>query len=179
MAKPTFHSISAHIKMKPLLPGEAEGKAMKEKALAEGKHELLKRIKARLDEHKGFSPRVRMALHHAIYVRVMPSSLHIITSRPELDSYIKGRKKRQMKWLKKHRRPIPIVTKEGELIFRNATARSMREGPLEGPNAGTKPGWIHPGREPQNFVEKATAETKEFLKEKFKIQFRTLVERKK
>ena len=49
----------------------------------------------------------------------------------------------QMTHLTKARRPIPIVTDDGRVIFRSATQESMRSG-----------SWRHPGFAPKNFIER-------------------------
>jgi len=59
----------------------------------------------------------------------------------------------------------PYRHNEGKLIFRFATARSMKSAG-GGPNAG-KPGWVHPGRKPSDFVTKAKKKLESFLRTSF------------
>ena len=59
-----------------------------------------------------------------------------------------------MTWLVKARAPIPIITDEGKLIFRSATPKSMADGK-----------WVHPGREPKTFIERAKKEARKFVQE--------------
>lgn len=170
--------IAARMNFKPLLPGDLGSERDKFAALQAAQSELLKRIKRKLTVQTAFTQRARAALSRHLKVTVKPSSLVVTADHPGFEWLIRGRKRAQMKWLRKARRPIPIITKEGKLIFRNATARSMKHGPLTGPNVGTKPGWIHPGRAPTDFIERAKAEARVFLKEKFLAGFKARKRRK-
>lgn len=122
--------------------------------LAKLKTELNKRIKAQI-EGTGFSQRAKLAFAAAVQIKVQPKSLLIMTSHPGFLPMIKGRESGQMTWLTKAKAPIPIITDEGELIFRSATPKSMENGK-----------WIHPGREPSTFIDRAKKEAREFMKEK-------------
>ena len=66
-----------------------------------------------------------------------------------------------MTWLVKARAPIPIITEKGELIFRSATPRSMANGK-----------WVHPGRGPFDFIEKAKKEAKAAIKARVMAEIR-------
>ena len=98
----------------------------------------------------------KRALAKSIKIEVKASSIQVTALHPAFGPLVMGQKSEQMRWLTKARRPIPIVTETGELIFRSATAKSMADGK-----------WIHPGRRPSDFVEKAKKESREFLKAKF------------
>lgn len=68
----------------------------------------------------------------------------IIRSSHPAASYLNnGVKAYQMTHLTKARRPIPIVTDNGQVVFRTATQASMRSG-----------AWKHPGFEGKNFIER-------------------------
>lgn len=60
-----------------------------------------------------------------------------------------------MAWLRKARKPIPIVTETGEVIFRNASPASMRNGK-----------WVHPGRSALNITEKAKKEARQIVRQR-------------
>ena len=124
------------------------------KVLRRLKAELHKRIKQKIED-TAFSSRAKIAFRKAVQIRVMPHSLLIMTKHPGFIPAVKGRLKQQMYWLTKAKRPIPIVTKEGELIFRWATTRSMANGR-----------WVHPGRNPNTFLDRAKKEARKFIKEK-------------
>jgi hypothetical protein len=133
-------------------------------ALAKSRADLLRRLKAKLTP-EAFSKRAKKALAKAMAIEIKPASLLVTVDHPAFGPLVHGQNRQQMKWLVKSKTPIPIITDTGKLIFRNATARSMRRaggGPREG-----KKGWVHPGRKPSNFVDVAKAESREFLKDKF------------
>jgi hypothetical protein len=125
-----------------------------ENALRRLKGEMLRRIKVKLTQ-TAFSDRAKRALAKAITIEVKGSSLRIVARHPAWKPLVEGQRAGQMKWLVKAKAPIPIITETGELIFRSATPRSMANGK-----------WVHPGRAPSNFVEKARQEAREFLRDK-------------
>jgi hypothetical protein len=134
------------------------------KALEKSRSDLMRRIKAKLTP-TAFSKRAKKALAQAMKIEIKPASLLVTIDHPAYGPLVKGQKRQQMKWLLKSPTPIPIITDEGKLIFRNATSKSMKRaggGPREG-----KRGWVHPGRQPSDFIEVAKAESRAFLKDKF------------
>jgi hypothetical protein len=134
-----------HIYGKPLVKGLG---ISPERALRRVKQSVLYRVRQKLFQ-SNFSDRAKRAFYKAITIEQGPSSLTILSSHPGFVNMMRGRKKRQMSWLTKARAPIPIVTDSGELIFRNATVKSMRDGK-----------WVHPGRGPYDFIDKAKEEAK-------------------
>ncbi len=130
---------------KPLVKGVA---ATPERALKLLKQDILQRVRAKLLQST-FSDRAKKAFSRSLSVKIGSSSLTIRSSHPAFILLLRGQRKGQMTWLVKARAPIPIITDTGELIFRTASARSMLNGK-----------WIHPGRGPFDFVEKAKAEAK-------------------
>lgn len=147
--------LASRVYLKPLLPDNFSP-ADPEATLKRVKKDLLRRIRRKLMQQTTFSERARKAFSKALKIEVKQSSLVIIGNHPGFGPLLRGQKYGQMKWLTKASRPIPIVTDDGKLIFRNATSKSMANGK-----------WIHPGRKPQDFVEKAKTEGKAFLKAKF------------
>jgi hypothetical protein len=134
-----------HIYGKPLVKGLD---ISPERALRRVKQSVLYRVRQKLFQ-SNFSDRAKRAFAKAITIEQGPSSLTILSSHPGFVNMMRGRKKRQMSWLTKARAPIPIITDSGDLIFRSATVKSMRDGK-----------WVHPGRGPHDFVDKAKEEAK-------------------
>ena len=123
-----------------------------ERALRRIKQSVLYRVRQRLFQ-SNFSDRAKKAFAKAIKIEQGPSSLTIYSSHPGLTNMMRGRNKQQMTWLTKARSPIPIITEDGELIFRSATVKSMRDGK-----------WVHPGKPPYDFIDKAKKEAKEAIR---------------
>jgi hypothetical protein len=123
-----------------------------DKVLRRIKASVLRRIRDKLIQST-FSERAKRALYSALTVVVGPSSLTIYSKHPAFVQLMRGQRRGQMRWLTKAKAPIPIITETGELIFRTATIKSMSDGK-----------WIHPGRAPFDFVEKAKQEAKKQIR---------------
>jgi len=136
-----------------------------DRALKMMKGEVLYRLKRKLLQST-FSERAKKAFAKAIAVKIGPSSLTITAKHPAFILMLKGQKKGQMKWLSKAKRPIPIITESGELIFRTATIKSMRDGK-----------WRHPGRDRFDFVEKAKIEARVLIRERMTKEIQSVVKR--
>lgn len=134
-----------------------------DRAMTRLKNEVLYRIKKKLQQSQ-LSERAKKAFAKNISVRLGPSSILIESKHPALVKLIEGQKSGQMKWLLKAKAPIPIITDAGELIFRNATPRSMANGK-----------WVHPGRQPQTFVDVAKKEAKAVVKERLLAEIKRTV----
>lgn len=130
---------------KPLLRGLG---ASPDNALNRVKHSVLRRLRDKLVQST-FSDRAKKALSKSLMVETGPSSITFYSKHPAFTHLMRGQRKGQMRWLTKARAPIPIITEQGELIFRSATIKSMKDGK-----------WIHPGRPPYDFIEKAKKEAK-------------------
>jgi hypothetical protein len=153
--------ISVRVKatyLKPLTPDRFEN-LNAVTALRTLRTEMLRRIKAKLMQTT-FSERAKKALARAVSIEVKGSSLVIIAKHPAWKPLVEGQRAGQMKWLTKAKRPIPIVTDSGEVIFRTATPKSMADGK-----------WMHPGRAPSDFVERARQEAREFMRTKLYREF--------
>jgi len=148
MSKPV-----AVIYKKPLTQGEFQGDVTVVLKRLRGK--FLQHLKIQLQQTT-FSRAAKRSFSKAMRVEVKKSSIRLIVSHPAWLPMLKGQKSEQMVWLKKASSPIPIITETGKLIFRSASAKSMRNGK-----------WIHPGRKPSTFVEKARHETRAWAKKKF------------
>jgi hypothetical protein len=162
---------AGRIYFKPLLPSDPLKGLDPEDALKRIRKDLLRRIKKNLLQEV-FSDRAKRALAKAIKIRVDPSSLLITVNHPAYRPLVEGQKQGQMKWLTKAVRPIPIITETGELIFRSATPKSMRDGK-----------WVHPGRGTSNFMERAKEGAKDHartvLAKEIKKQIQMSLGRKK
>lgn len=145
---------------KPLIEGLASSP---ERALKMLKMDVLRRIRLKLLQST-FSDRAKKAFSRALAVNIGPSSLTIVAKHPAFAMMLKGRDKKQMRWLVKAKAPIPIITEEGELIFRSATPRSMANGK-----------WVHPGRKGADFLEQAKKEAKEAIKKRLIAEVRKTV----
>lgn len=132
-------------------------------ALERSKRDLLRRLKAKMTPTT-LSDRAKKAFSKAMKIEIKPHSLLVTVNHPGFKPNVFGQSRHQMLWLVKSKTPIPIITDEGKLIFRNATARSMKRAG-GGPNKG-KRGWVHPGRPANNFVDVAKQESRAFLKDK-------------
>jgi hypothetical protein len=126
----------------PLLPKDAQ-KLDPTEALRMIQRRLLRQIRAELKQET-FSDRAKRALSKAVSVKLMPKSVEVLANHPAWRPLVEGQRSGQMTWLAKAKAPIPIITEDGELIFRTASPRSMRDGK-----------WVHPGRKPSHFVERA------------------------
>lgn len=146
------------INLKPLLPKKPIDLDPK-KVLKSVQREILKAIR---DEIQGqaFSPRAKRALKKGMTTKIGTNSIKVIATHPAWFPLLDGQKTEQMKWLTKAVRPIPIILDNGELIFRNATPRSMARGR-----------WYHPGRRPTTVLQKARKITREVIKRRLGKEF--------
>lgn len=124
------------------------------KVLESTKRVLHREIKTEL-EQETFSPAAKKALTKAIQIKIKPNSLQVTVNHPAFLPLVDGQTTEQMTWLTKARRPIPIITDSGKMIFRSATAKSMQDGK-----------WQHPGRAPSTFIERARKITREHIIER-------------
>lgn len=139
------------INLKPLVPKDAL-KIDTAKTLRSTQREILKAIRAEVIQQP-FSRRAKQALAQGVATKIGPNSVQIIAKHPAFLPLIQGKKRQQMKWLKKATRPIPIFLDNGKLIFRNATPRSMTLGR-----------WYHPGHKPTDVIDNARKAAREVIK---------------
>ena len=123
-----------------------------EKSIRSFKASWLIRLRQELTQET-FSPRAKAALSKAMKIKVGPNSLTLTAKHPAWRPLVEGQRKGAMKWLAKARAPIPIVLDTGKVIFRVATPKSLASGK-----------WVHPGREPSHFVDRALKKTKKAWK---------------
>jgi hypothetical protein len=147
------------INLKPLAGGGLR-QINVSKTLKSLQQSVLKRIRSKILQG-AFSARAKRALSQGIAVKVGQNSITVIAKHPAFRPLLEGQKKGQMKWLMKAKRPIPIVTEDGDVIFRSATPRSMENG-----------SWYHPGREPTTVIEKARKEAREVIREKIRKELK-------
>lgn len=142
-----------HVKLKPLLPG-GKLKIRPDRVLKSLQREVLKQVRSKILQET-FSDRAKQALSRGMKVKLGAKSITVVATHPAFLPLLMGMRSRQMTWLTKARRPIPIVTDTGELIFRSATAKSMKDGK-----------WIHPGHKPTTVLEKAREASRKIVKER-------------
>lgn len=148
------------INFKPLVPDGGLQQIDPQRTLKRLQREVLKAIQKHLQQEP-FSHRAKRALKEGMETRLGPNSITVIAKHPAFRPLLEGQHSGQMTWLTKARAPIPIITDEGELIFRSATPRSMQNG-----------SWYHPGRKPTTVLEKARAEARGVLKKKISADIR-------
>jgi hypothetical protein len=149
--KPMFKI--TRVNLRPLLP-EGALDLDTERVLKRLQREVLKQLRSKIVQET-FSARAKRALLDAIKIVIGPNSLTITSSHPAFKTLLGGQQAGQMTWLTKARAPIPIITEEGELIFRSATPQSMADG-----------SWQHPGRQKSTVLERAKAEARSLIKER-------------
>jgi hypothetical protein len=150
----------ARINLKPLLPPGALEKVNVPRLLKSVQRQIVKQLQSRILQST-FSHRAKTALCNGFEIRRGPHSITVVAKHPAFRPLLEGRKHQQMRWLVKAQRPIPIITHEGKLIFRNATPRSMENG-----------SWYHPQRKPTTILEKARVETRKVIMARLAKEFR-------
>src|SRR5690606_17331060 len=151
----------ARVNLRPLIPPGTLEKVNPQRVLKSIQRQVAKKIEAKILQSSSLSHRAKLALSKGFEVRRGTHSITIVAKHPAFRPLLEGRKYRQMRWLVKATRPIPIITKEGKLIFRNATPRSMENG-----------SWYHPPREPTTIIEKARDEARAVIKARLAKEFR-------
>lgn len=141
------------INLRPLVSQQELERISPERVLRGLQQSILKRIRSKLLQAP-FSDRAKKALYRGVEVRVGKNSVTVVAKHPAFRPLLEGQKPQQMRWLTRAKRPIPIITDEGELIFRSATPRSMENG-----------SWYHPGRKPTDIIERAREEAREAIRE--------------
>jgi hypothetical protein len=148
------------VNLRPLLPPGTLEKVNPQRILKKVQREVLKQIQHHIMQST-LSHRAKVSLKSGFEVQRRARSVVVVAKHPGFRPLLEGRKHRQMRWLVKAKRPIPIITDTGELIFRNATPRSMDNG-----------SWYHPERKSTTVLEKATKAAREVLKKQLKKEFK-------
>lgn len=84
---------------------------------------------------------------------VKGSTMIIKSDHPATKYVDKGVKPHQMIYLEKAKRPIPIITDSGDVIFRTPSSQSMKDG-----------GWQHPGFKGKHFLDRGVEKARERVK---------------
>jgi hypothetical protein len=142
----------ARINMGPLLPERMLSKFDPVKFWKEVERQLISHIRANIRQEV-FSAAARKRLNTGFRIEMGPNSVTVVATDPAFRPLLQGQKRQQMRWLVKAQAPIPIITDEGELIFRSATPASMANG-----------SWWHPGRKPTTVIERARDAVREHMK---------------
>jgi len=157
----------ARVNLKPLVRPYDLEQLNPERVIKRLRREVIKQLKAQIQQET-FSPAAKRKLMECFEVKAGPRSITVIAKHPAFRALLEGQKSGQMAWLTKAKRPIPIITDDGELIFRSATPKSMADGK-----------WVHPGREPTTVIEKtrkiARATLKKYIKKEIGMQLKAAV----
>lgn len=151
------------INLKPLLPSGALRRIDAQKALKALQREVIREVRRNIFQDT-FSHRAKRVLREGFEVKVGKNSITVRATHPAFRPLLEGQHARQMKWLVKSPTPIPIITDQGELIFRNATPRSMQNG-----------SWYHPGRNPTTVLERARVAARKVIRERVREDLRKQV----
>lgn len=155
MFKPPTTTVT-RINLRPLFPPGAFGKINAEKVLKSLKRETVRQIQSKIFQDT-FSHQAKRVLMEGFKVKVGKSSITVVATHPAFRPLLEGQRAGQMRWLTKARTPIPIITDKGELIFRNASPRSMENG-----------SWYHPGRKSTTVLERARDAAREVIVKRLK-----------
>lgn len=150
---PTF---VARVNYKPLLKAEDLERLRPERVLKSLRREILKQIKVEIMK-AAFTTAARRRLLRGFKVTVGEKSIKVEAIDPAFKALLGGQRAQQMTWLTKARKPIPIILDNGNVIFRNATPRSMKNG-----------SWYHPGRQAHTVIEKARKAAREVMRKRLK-----------
>jgi|SRR5688572_352811 len=151
------------VNLLPLLPPGTLERVNTRKILQRVQRAVFKEVQNKILQST-LSSRAKVALKAGFEVQRRPSSVVVVAKHPAFRPLLEGRKNRQMTWLVKAARPIPIITDTGELIFRNATPRSMQNG-----------SWYHPQRKSTKVLEKASQAARKVIRDRLKVEFRQQV----
>ncbi len=141
------------------LPASIMGKTL-DQVLRLAQRDILHAVRRSITQ-SAFSPAAKRALANYLRVELGPLSMTITSTHPAFLPLLGGQHKGPMTWLKRARAPIPIVTEQGELIFRTPTARSFADG-----------SWIHPGHEQPDILELARTQAHDILRERVRLALR-------
>ncbi len=142
------------VNLRPLLTPEEWERVNPTRVLQTLRQAILKRLKDNILQET-FSPAAKRALAEGMRARLGPNSVTVVAVHTAFRPLLEGQKAGQMAWLTKAKAPIPIVTDEGELIFRSATPKSMANG-----------SWYHPGRAKTGVLERARAEARDVVRKR-------------
>ena len=144
------------INYKPLIPPGGIAQFRPEKILKRMKREILKQIRDNILQDT-FSTAAKKRLAKGMRVRLGPRSVTVEAIDKAFLPLLQGQAAGQMTWLTKAKRPIPIVLDSGKVIFRWATARSMKNN-----------SWLHPGRQARTIIERARKAARKAIKKRIK-----------
>ena len=159
----------ARVNYTPLLKAEELERLRPERVLKRLRREILRQIKAEIMK-AAFTTAARKRLLKGFKVTVGEKSIKVEAIDPAFKPLLGGQKSEQMTWLTKARKPIPIILDNGNVIFRSATPRSMKNG-----------SWYHPGRQAHTVIEKARKAAREVMRKRLRQelskQLRAAIER--
>ena len=125
-----------------------------DKVLRERLKATLPGVMERAIMDSALSKRAKQSLMTSLKVKVLKDAVVITSNHPGFKALVEGQREGPMKWLRNADAPIPIVLDSGEVIFRTATAKSMRDG-----------SWVHPGRKSSGILAKVKKESIKHVKQ--------------
>jgi hypothetical protein len=138
---------------KPLVKGTPlEDEADRTKLLEETGREAIKEVQKEISR-LSFKGQPTDLLNSFTYEVEGKSTLVLSSDHPAAKYLNRGVKPHQMKYLEGA--TVPIVTDDGEVKFRTATPKSMRDGK-----------WQHPGIKGKHFLERGVEKAREKIKQK-------------
>lgn len=146
-----------------LLPDNVKGDhdriaEMKDRALKKAAPIAMQELKREIDRHSFKRPPTR--LKESFSYEIRESRLIIESDHPAATYLEEGVEPHQMDYLQDADGPIPIMTDDGEVIFREATEESMEDG-----------SWFHPGLQGKHFLERALDKAKERVLDEMKREY--------
>jgi hypothetical protein len=155
-----------------LLPDRVEKNAdldeieeMRRRVLKKAGPLMIEEIKLELERHSFKSPPTR--LKNSFSYEIIRDQIVILSDHPAAKYLNRGVDPYQMDHLTQSAQPIPIMTDEGDVIYREATPETMADGK-----------WHHPGLDSTHFLDKAIDRARDKLKEKMMVEYREFLEKK-
>lgn len=140
---------------KPLvrdLPDEAQVERIKREALERAGKYAVEEVKKEIRRSSWNSP--PKDLLDSFSYEVKGSTMVIRSDHPATEYVNRGVHPHQMIYLEKAKRPIPIIKDNGEVIFRTASSKSMKDG-----------SWQHPGFKGKHFLDRGVERARERAKQ--------------
>lgn len=152
---------------KPLvkdLPNEADLDQAKERALERAGKYAVEEIQREITRSSW--NRKPTDLINSFEYEVKNSTMVIKSDHPAAQYLNKGVQPHQMIYLERAKRPIPIVTDSGEVIYRTPSSKTMADG-----------SWQHPGIKGKHFLERGVEKARERVKEELVKEYQELIKK--
>lgn len=150
---------------KPLvkgIPSDADVDAAKEEALERAGKYAVEEIQREIKRSSWNNKPTRLL--DSFDYEVSGSTMVIKSDHPAAKYLNKDVQPHQMIYLERAKRPIPIITDDGEVIYRTASSQSMADG-----------SWQHPGIKGKHFLDRGVEKARERVKEELVKEYQDLV----